>query len=102
MVNDAFIMLQNSVAWRKAFRDHSILEEDLKFDENLDSVVLMHCFDKVGHPVCYNAYGIFQDKELYQKIFGDNEKLKNFLRWRVQILRRASNALTSSMVVSMP
>ena len=31
---------------------------------------------------------IFWDKELYQKIFGDNEKLKKFLRWRVQILEK--------------
>ena len=48
-------MLPNSVAWRKAFGADSILEEDLKFDENLDSVAFMHWFDKVGHPMCYNA-----------------------------------------------
>ena len=81
-------MLQNSVAWRKAFGADSILEEDLKFDENIDLVTFMHCFDKVGHPLCYNSYGIFQDKELYQKIFGDDENLENFLRWRVQILEK--------------
>lgn len=92
-VNDAFIMLHNSVAWRKAFGADSILEEDLKFDENLDSVAFMHCYDKVGHPVCYNAYGIFRDKELYHKIFGDDEKLKKFLRWRVQILERGIKLL---------
>jgi len=92
-VNEAFIMLQNSVAWRKAFGADSILEEDLKFDENLDSVAFMHCYDKVGHPVCYNAYGIFRDKELYQKIFGDDEKLKKFLRWRVQILEKGIKLL---------
>ena len=58
-VNGAFIILQNSVAWRKEFRADSILEEDLKFDENIDLVTFMHCFYKVGHPLCYNSYGIF-------------------------------------------
>ena len=81
-------MLQNSVAWRKEFGADSILEEDLKFDENLDSVDFMHYFDKEGYPVCYNAYGIFRDKELYQKIFEDKEKLKKFLTWSVQILEK--------------
>jgi hypothetical protein len=41
----------------------------------------------------YNAYGIFRDKELYQKIFGDDEKLKNFMRWRVQILEKGIKLL---------
>ena len=30
----------------------------------------------------------FREKELYQNIFGDDEKLRNFLRWRVQILEK--------------
>lgn len=92
-VNDAFIMLQNCVAWRKKFGADSVVDEDLAFDENLDSVAFMHCYDKEGHPVCYNAYGIFRDKELYQKIFGDDEKLKKFLRWRVQILEKGIKLL---------
>ena len=50
-LNDAFIMFPNSVAWRKAFGADSILEEDLKFDENIDLVTFMHCFYKVGHPL---------------------------------------------------
>ena len=86
-------MLQNSVACKKAFWADSILEEDLKFDENLDSVAFMHCFDKVGHPVCYNAYGIFRDKELYQKIFVNDKKMKKFLRWRVQIMEKGIKIL---------
>ena len=53
----------------------------------------MHCFDKVGHPLCYNSYGIFQDKELYQKIFGDDEKVKKFLRWSEQMLEKGIKLL---------
>ncbi|KAH9309129.1 hypothetical protein KI387_037040, partial [Taxus chinensis] len=92
-INDAFVMLQNCVAWRKKFGADNLLEEDLAFDEHLDSVAFMHCYDKDGHPVCYNAYGIFCNKDLYQKIFGDDEKLKKFLRWRVQILEKGIKLL---------
>uniref|UniRef100_A0A0D6R818 CRAL-TRIO domain-containing protein n=1 Tax=Araucaria cunninghamii TaxID=56994 RepID=A0A0D6R818_ARACU len=92
-VNDAFIMLQNCVAWRKKFGADNLLDEDLAFDDNLESVAFMHCYDKEGHPVCYNAYGIFCDKDLYQKIFGDDEKLKKFLRWRVQVLEKGIKLL---------
>ncbi|KAH9293579.1 hypothetical protein KI387_037041 [Taxus chinensis] len=92
-INDAFSMLQNCVAWRKKFGADNLFEEDLAFDEHLDSVAFMHYYDKEGHPVCYNAYGIFCNKDLYQKIFGDDEKLKKFLRWRVQILEKGIKLL---------
>ena len=81
------------MVWKKAFGTDIILEEDLKFDENLDSVAFMHYFDKVGHALCHNAYGIFRDKELYQKIFGDDEKIEKFLRLRVQILEKGIKRL---------
>lgn len=53
----------------------------------------MHAEDRNGHPVCYNAYGMFKDKDIYERIFGDEEKLKKFLRWRVQVLERGINLL---------
>ena len=53
----------------------------------------MHCFDKVGHPLCYNYYGIFRDKQFYQKIFGDDEKLDKFLRGRIQIMEKGIKIL---------
>ena len=49
----------------------------------------MHGLDKEGHPVCYNAYGEFQNKELYQKTFSDEEKRQKFLRWRIQFLEKS-------------
>ena len=36
---------------------------------------------------------ILWKQELYQKIFGDDEKLKMFLRWRVQILEKGIKLL---------
>lgn len=85
-VSDAFTMLKNTVLWRKSFGVDGILEEALGND--WDGVAYMHGYDKEGHPVCYNVYGVFQDNELYQKTFGDEAKRDKFLRWRVQLLEK--------------
>ncbi|KAF9614347.1 hypothetical protein IFM89_018100 [Coptis chinensis] len=77
-VKDAFTMVKNTVLWRKEFGIEGLHDEDLGTD--LEKVVFMNGFDKEGHPVCYNVYGEFQSKELYQKTFSDEEKSKNFLR----------------------
>lgn len=92
-VSNSLTMLQKCLAWRKEFGADDILKEDLGFKELEGLVAYMHGYDREGHPVCYNAYGIFTDKELYERIFGDNEKLKTFHRWRVQVLERGTNLL---------
>ncbi|MBA0699326.1 hypothetical protein Goari_000974 [Gossypium aridum] len=56
----------------------------------------MHGFDKEGHPVCYNVYGEFQNKELYQNTFADEEKRSKFLRWRIQFLEKSIRKLDFS------
>ncbi|XP_057470046.1 patellin-3-like [Actinidia eriantha] len=86
-VKEAFAMLKNTVRWRKEFGIEALLEEDLGTE--LDKSVFMHGFDKEGHPVCYNAYGEFQNKELYQNTFSDEEKRQKFLRWRIQFLEKS-------------
>ncbi|KAK8651633.1 hypothetical protein V6N13_141223 [Hibiscus sabdariffa] len=93
-VKDAFTMLKNTVIWRKEFGVEGLLEEDL--GNELEKVVFMHGFDKEGHPVCYNAYGEFQNKELYQNTFGDDEKRSKFLRWRIQFLEKSIRKLDFS------
>ncbi|KAL4340882.1 hypothetical protein GQ457_08G008980 [Hibiscus cannabinus] len=93
-VKDAFTMLKNTVVWRKEFGVEALLEEDL--GNELEKVVFMHGFDKEGHPVCYNAYGEFQNKELYQNTFGDDEKRSKFLRWRIQFLEKSIRKLDFS------
>ncbi|CAN0927085.1 PATL6 [Linum grandiflorum] len=80
-------------SWIIEFGADSVVEEDLGFKELEGVVAYMQGFDWEGHPVCYNAYGVFKDKELYEKVFGDDEKLKNFLRWRVLVLERGINLL---------
>lgn len=92
-VADAFNMLTKCLAWRKEFGADGVAEEDLGFKELEGVVAYMHGFDRCGHPVCYNAYGVFKDKDMYERIFGDEHKLKKFLRWRVQVLEKGINVL---------
>lgn len=86
-------MVEKCLSWRKEFAADSICDEELGFKELEGVVAYMHGYDKEGHPVCYNAYGVFRDKEMYERIFGDEEKLTKFLRWRVQVLERGINLL---------
>ncbi|KAJ9145936.1 hypothetical protein P3X46_028263 [Hevea brasiliensis] len=93
-VKDAFIMIKSTIRWRKEFKIDELLDEDL--GDDLDKVVFMHGHDREGHPVCYNVYGEFQNKELYQKTFADEEKRMKFLRFRIQFLERSIRKLDFS------
>ncbi|KAF3444224.1 hypothetical protein FNV43_RR13914 [Rhamnella rubrinervis] len=95
-VKDAFTMIKNTVRWRKQFGIDELVEEELENDIGLDKVVFMHGVDKEGHPVCYNVYGEFQSKELYQKTFSDEEKRQKFLRWRIRFLEKSIRKLDFS------
>lgn len=93
-VKDSFVMLKNTIKWRKDFNVDELLKEDL--GDDLEKVVFMQGHDKEGHPVCYNVYGEFQNKELYTKTFADEEKRMRFLRWRIQFLERSIRKLDFS------
>ncbi|XP_010428080.1 PREDICTED: patellin-3-like isoform X2 [Camelina sativa] len=93
-VKDSLAMLKNTIKWRREFKIDELVEEDLVDD--LDKVVFMHGHDREGHPVCYNVYGEFQNKELYNKTFSDEEKRKHFLRTRIQFLERSIRKLDFS------
>lgn len=90
-VRKAFVMLKNTIIWRKEYNVDGLIDEDL--GDDLEKVVFMHGHDKDGHPVCYNVYGEFQNKELYNKVFADEEKRRRFLRWRIQFLERSIRKL---------
>ncbi|RDY10025.1 Patellin-3, partial [Mucuna pruriens] len=90
-VKEAFAMLKNTIRWRKEFGLEELMEE--KLGDELEKVVFMHGFDKEGHPVCYNIYGEFQNKDLYKKTFSDEEKRDKFLRWRIQFLEKSIRKL---------
>ncbi|PKU86223.1 patellin-6 [Dendrobium catenatum] len=86
-------MLMRCAEWRSEFGADEVVEEELGFKELEGVVAYMHGWDRAGHPVCYNAYGVFKDREMYDRIFGDEEKLKRFLRWRVQVMERGVGLL---------
>ncbi|XP_066366925.1 patellin-3-like [Miscanthus floridulus] len=91
-VKEALTMLKSAVLWRKRFGIEELLGADLGLPE-LENVVFYRGADREGHPVCYNVYGEFQDKELYEKAFGDEEKRERFLQWRIQLLERGIREL---------
>ncbi|KAF3445412.1 hypothetical protein FNV43_RR10588 [Rhamnella rubrinervis] len=90
-VKDAFVMLKNTVRWRKEFGIDALLDEDLGSD--WDKVVFTHGVDKEGHSVCYNVFGEFSNKELYQNTFSDEEKRSKFIKWRIQFLEKSIRKL---------
>ncbi|CAA6661841.1 unnamed protein product [Spirodela intermedia] len=92
-VSQAHTMLLRCIAWRSDFAVENVLEDDLGFKELEGVVAFMHGSDRLGHPVCYNAYGVFKDREMYDRVFGDDDKLKRFLRWRVQVMERGVRML---------
>ncbi|XP_071729320.1 patellin-3-like [Rutidosis leptorrhynchoides] len=93
-VKEAFTMLKNVVAWRKEFGIESLLDENLGSEQ--EKVVYMHGTDKEGHPVCYNAYGEYGNKELYNQTFATDEKRTKFLQWRIQFLEKSIRKLDFS------
>ncbi|XP_073306683.1 patellin-3-like [Primulina huaijiensis] len=90
-VQESFDMLKNTIKWRKEFNVDELVKEEL--GDDLEKVVFMRGHDKNGHPVCYNVYGEFLNKELYFNTFADGEKRMKFLRWRVQFLERSIRKL---------
>ncbi|KAL8044976.1 hypothetical protein ABFX02_08G081900 [Erythranthe guttata] len=91
---DAFDMIKNTVKWRKQFGiDGDLVEDDAAAGEQLGRAVFMHGHSKEGNPVCYNVYGEFQDKDLYRKMFSDEEKRSKFLKWRIQFLEKSARKL---------
>ncbi|XP_041017350.1 patellin-1-like [Juglans microcarpa x Juglans regia] len=93
-VKDAFTMIKNTVRWRKEFGIDALLEED--HGNDWEKVVFTHGYDKEGHPVCYNVFREFQDKELYQNTFATEEKRHKFLKWRIQFLEKSIRNLDFS------
>lgn len=80
-------MIKNTVRWRKEFGIDPLVEEDL--GNEWDKLVFTHGYDKEGHQVCYNVFGEFENKELYQNTFSDEEKRQKFIRWRIQFLEKS-------------
>ena len=75
---------QNTLRWRKDFNINALLDEDL--GDDLEKVVFMHGHGREGHPICYNVYDEFQNKDLYHKALSSQDNQKKFLWWHIQLL----------------
>ncbi|CAG7883544.1 unnamed protein product [Brassica rapa] len=62
-VGDSLRMLEKCLEWREEFKTEKLTEEDLGFKDLEGRVAYMRGYDKEGHPVCYNAYGVFKERE---------------------------------------
>lgn len=93
-VSQAFEQLKKTIIWRKTFKADKLLEED--FGTDFDEVAFVSGKDKDGHPICYNVYSPFENKDLYSKAFGDSTKQANFIRWRIQVLEKSITLLNLS------
>lgn len=88
-VSEAFNLLQRTLKWRTEMKIDQILEEN--FGADLDKVGYIGSKDKKGHPLCFNAYGIYKKKETYKERF---EKCVDFLRWNIQFMERCIQTLS--------
>ncbi|CAL5438734.1 unnamed protein product [Camellia sinensis] len=92
-VTDSLQMLLKCLQWRKDFEADTILDEDLGFKELEGVVVICTILIEKGTLFVTMLIGVFKVKDMYERIFGDDEKLQKFIRWRVQVLERGIKLL---------
>uniref|UniRef100_A0A0E0Q1H2 CRAL-TRIO domain-containing protein n=1 Tax=Oryza rufipogon TaxID=4529 RepID=A0A0E0Q1H2_ORYRU len=87
----AFDMLRKTLHWRREWKGFAAGTDDDDDDgEALPAELADACYldgaDREGHPVCYNALGVFADDAVYKKALGTEEGKARFLRWRVRAM----------------
>ncbi|KAG2613625.1 hypothetical protein PVAP13_4KG370300 [Panicum virgatum] len=83
----AFEMLRRTLRWRRDWPGFDA-DADADLPEELAGACYLDGADREGHPVCYNALGVFADDALYKKALGTEEGKARFLRWRVRAMER--------------
>ncbi|EER88801.1 hypothetical protein BDA96_10G290800 [Sorghum bicolor] len=83
----AFEMLRRTLRWRRDWAGFSA-DADADLPEELAGACYLDGADREGHPVCYNALGVFADDAVYKKALGTEEGKARFLRWRVRAMER--------------
>ncbi|KGN57904.1 patellin-6 [Cucumis sativus] len=94
-VHEAFEMLRKTLKWRKEYKADGILEEKLGGDDHhlYNMVGFLEGKDREGHPIWFHANGVFKDREMYERIFGSDEKCEELLRWMVQNMEKGIKQL---------
>ncbi|XP_062232988.1 patellin-4-like [Phragmites australis] len=87
----AFEMLRRTLRWRKewkGFAGEVEGDDGAQLPGELEGSCYLDGADREGHPVCYNALGVFADDAVYKKALGSEEGKARFLRWRVGAMER--------------
>ncbi|GJM97700.1 hypothetical protein PR202_ga14646 [Eleusine coracana subsp. coracana] len=85
----AFEMLRKTLRWRRDWKGFAAGEEEAaELPEELEGACYLDGADREGHPVCYNALGVFADEAVYKKALGTEEGKARFLQWRVRAMER--------------
>jgi hypothetical protein len=85
----AFEMLRRTLRWRRDWPGFSAgADADADIPEELAGAFYLDGADREGHPVCYNAMGVFADDAVYKKALGSEGGKAQFLQWRVRAMER--------------
>ncbi|KAI3514578.1 hypothetical protein L1887_13117 [Cichorium endivia] len=83
-VQNAFDMIAKTIMWREEFNVGKLFDET--FGSDLDNIGYIEGKDKAGHPLCYQLFEIFKDKETLRNRLGTKESCDAFLRWRIKLM----------------
>ncbi|KAK1420561.1 hypothetical protein QVD17_22253 [Tagetes erecta] len=81
---NALEMIGNTIMWREDFNADKVFDE--MFGPDLDNIGYIEGKDKAGHPLCYQLYEAFKDKDMLRNRFGTKETSEEFLRWRIKLM----------------
>ncbi|KAI3741953.1 hypothetical protein L1987_59632 [Smallanthus sonchifolius] len=81
---NALEMIANTVMWREDFNADKVFDE--MFGPDLDNIGYIEGKDKAGHPLCYQLYEAFKDKDMLRNRLGTKESCEQFLRWRIKLM----------------
>ncbi|KAM0889983.1 hypothetical protein ACQ4PT_027376 [Festuca glaucescens] len=82
----AFEMLRRTLRWRREWKSLAATAAADDDDAVPEGACRLDGADREGHPVCYNALGVFADDTVYKAALGDDEGKARFLRWRVRAM----------------
>lgn len=90
---EALEMILRTLRWRREFGVDTVADEDLEVPD-FKGTAYLNGVDREGHPVSYNVYGVFKERVLYRKAFGNEELREKFLRSRIQFMEKGIKELS--------
>ncbi|KAM0071359.1 putative CRAL-TRIO lipid binding domain, GOLD domain, CRAL/TRIO domain, CRAL/TRIO domain superfamily [Helianthus debilis subsp. tardiflorus] len=88
---NALEMIGKTVMWREDFNVDKVFDE--MFGPDLDNIGYIEGRDKAGHPLCYQMFEAFKDKDMLRNRLGSKDSCEQFLRWRIKLMERCVRKL---------